>query len=67
MVKNKKLAKIEIAEKNDLKYFVLSTSNLNLGNVIFEANKEYCIDKKTAELLKESIFYKKWSLKVIEK
>lgn len=61
MWKNKK------SEKNDLKYYVLSTSNLNLGNNILEANKEHCIDKKTAELLKESIFCKKWTLKVYEK
>ncbi len=61
MWKNKK------SEKTDLKYYVLSTSNLDLGINILEANKEYCIDKKTYELLKQSSFYKKWSLILTEK
>ena len=58
--------KTETVKKNDLKYYVLSTSNLNLGNNILEANKKHCIDKKTAELLKNSSFYKKWNLKIIK-
>lgn len=61
MWKNKK------SEKSELKYYVLSTSNLNLGNNILESNKEYCIDQKTYELLKQSSFYKKWSLILTEK
>jgi hypothetical protein len=58
--------KTETIEKNDLKYYVLSTSNLNLGNNILQANKKHCIDEKMAELLKNSSFYRKWNLKIIK-
>ena len=67
MWKNKKVAKIEIAEKNDLKYWLISTSKLILGNNIYEAEKEYIIPQNIAELVKTTRFYKKWSLKVYEK
>lgn len=60
----KKMTKKVIAKKNDLKYWVISDTNIKIGGKLLEADKELVIDQKTAELLKESIFFKKWSLKV---
>jgi hypothetical protein len=67
MWRTKKVAKKEIAEKNDLKYWLISTSKLILGNNIYESEKEYIISQNIAELVKTTRFYKKWDIKVYEK
>jgi hypothetical protein len=46
-------------KKIKAKFELLSTSKLILGVNIYEANKTYSIDKKTANLIKTTSFYKK--------
>ena len=58
--------KIEVNEKKDIKFFVLSDFDLYLWWNTLEANKKHSIDKETAELLENSIFYVKWTLKIIK-
>ena len=65
MWKNKKVVKTTKIKKNDLNIWFISTSNIKIGTSTYEANKSFNVDEKTAELLKWSIFYKKWTLKII--
>ena len=60
-----KTKKLQVAEKSDLKYWAISSVNLDLGCMVLEANKDYSIDEKTYLLLKDNIFTKKWSLKLL--
>lgn len=65
MWKNKKVVKTTKVKKNDLNIWFISTSNIEIGANTYEANKSFTVDEKTAELLKSSIFYKKWTLKLV--
>ena len=65
MWKNKKVVKTTKVKKNDLNIWFISTSNIKIGSKVYEANKNFYVDEKTAELLKWSIFYKKWTLKIV--
>jgi len=60
----KKVQKNEVAEKSDLKYWVISSVNLDLGYMVLEAKKEHIITQKMADLLKNTIFFTEWSLKI---
>lgn len=59
-----KTKKSQVAEKSDLKYWVISSVKIDLWFMILEANKNYSIDEKIYLLLKDNIFTKKWSLKL---
>lgn len=60
----KKVQKIEVAEKSDLKYWVISSVNLDLWYMVLEAKKEHIITQKMANLLKNTIFFTEWSLEI---
>jgi len=51
--------------KNDVKYSFLSTVKIDLGYMVAEANEIFSINKKQALELKQTIFFKKWSIKEI--
>ena len=60
----KKVQKIEVAKKSDSKCWVISSVNLDLGCMVLEAKKEHIITEKMADLLKNTIFFTEWSLKI---
>lgn len=60
MKKNKNIME---KEQKKLEFPFLSTVKIDLGYMIAEANKIFFINEKQALELKQTIFFKKWSIR----
>lgn len=58
--------KTKTVKKDSKKVSFISTIKLDLGNITHEANEVFTVDEIMANSLKESHFYRKWTIKEVK-